>query len=288
VLERIDPSGEQQIRCEFPSGEHEGELYTVRLSFCQNPVCTCGTLDFTVVRDATIDTGTSKPEFHFCVDLYDEALDSSGREASEYDQNFGRAFVSHLDEQDWTLLEELFYLSKRRLTEEVLDEELDTRFPSSEIDRNGAMVAFKEILPYAEYRAIESDGISYLLVDQYCVLPKCGCSEIVVSMWEQSKLPNAAPSVYPIIFLDYETGTWRIEARGGKGDAFFEWLTEKLKSGDYPAWFRKRHSRLKSLYRMYTQRHAQPKPIPLTNKVGRNDPCPCGGGKKYKKCCLGK
>lgn len=23
-------------------------------------------------------------------------------------------------------------------------------------------------------------------------------------------------------------------------------------------------------------------------KVGRNDPCPCGSGKKYKKCCLDK
>jgi uncharacterized protein YecA (UPF0149 family) len=21
-------------------------------------------------------------------------------------------------------------------------------------------------------------------------------------------------------------------------------------------------------------------------KVGRNDPCPCGSGKKYKKCCI--
>jgi len=23
----------------------------------------------------------------------------------------------------------------------------------------------------------------------------------------------------------------------------------------------------------------------MTKKVGRNDPCPCGSGKKYKKCC---
>ncbi len=23
-------------------------------------------------------------------------------------------------------------------------------------------------------------------------------------------------------------------------------------------------------------------------KIGRNDPCPCGSGQKYKKCCLGK
>jgi hypothetical protein len=22
--------------------------------------------------------------------------------------------------------------------------------------------------------------------------------------------------------------------------------------------------------------------------IGRNDPCPCGSGKKFKKCCLGK
>lgn len=28
--------------------------------------------------------------------------------------------------------------------------------------------------------------------------------------------------------------------------------------------------------------------LPKKTKVRRNDPCPCGSGKKYKKCCLGK
>lgn len=40
------------------------------------------------------------------------------------------------------------------------------------------------------------------------------------------------------------------------------------------------------------------KPLPATSvpipaksehpkeKIGRNDPCPCGSGKKYKRCCL--
>jgi hypothetical protein len=32
--------------------------------------------------------------------------------------------------------------------------------------------------------------------------------------------------------------------------------------------------------------HKQPCILPQT--VGRNDPCPCGSGKKYKKCCMGK
>jgi uncharacterized protein len=26
----------------------------------------------------------------------------------------------------------------------------------------------------------------------------------------------------------------------------------------------------------------------MVEKVGRNDPCPCGSGKKYKSCCLQK
>jgi preprotein translocase subunit SecA len=26
-------------------------------------------------------------------------------------------------------------------------------------------------------------------------------------------------------------------------------------------------------------------PVVASSRVGRNDPCPCGSGKKYKKCC---
>ena len=29
----------------------------------------------------------------------------------------------------------------------------------------------------------------------------------------------------------------------------------------------------------------KPKPVVIGEKVGRNDPCTCGSGKKYKKCC---
>ncbi len=27
---------------------------------------------------------------------------------------------------------------------------------------------------------------------------------------------------------------------------------------------------------------------PGVSPIGRNDPCPCGSGKKYKKCCMGR
>ena len=34
-----------------------------------------------------------------------------------------------------------------------------------------------------------------------------------------------------------------------------------------------------------TEAMARPKPVQKGPKVGRNDPCPCGSGKKYKQCC---
>jgi preprotein translocase subunit SecA len=33
------------------------------------------------------------------------------------------------------------------------------------------------------------------------------------------------------------------------------------------------------------ERSQKQQPIRTDQKVGRNDPCPCGSGKKYKKCC---
>lgn len=30
-----------------------------------------------------------------------------------------------------------------------------------------------------------------------------------------------------------------------------------------------------------------PEPIRVMSKPGRNEPCPCGSGRKFKKCCAG-
>ena len=39
---------------------------------------------------------------------------------------------------------------------------------------------------------------------------------------------------------------------------------------------------------MYSKESKEVTHTPIVNnapKVGRNDPCPCGSGKKYKNCC---
>mgnify|MGYP000038231312 CR=1 FL=1 len=45
---------------------------------------------------------------------------------------------------------------------------------------------------------------------------------------------------------------------------------------------------VRKLFRHFSKRRTQDNQpiIRATHKSGRNDPCPCGSGKKYKKCCL--
>ena len=49
------------------------------------------------------------------------------------------------------------------------------------------------------------------------------------------------------------------------------------------------HQVVNAVYEDETASTSQVADKPMTEegaKVGRNDPCPCGSGKKYKKCCL--
>ncbi|MBK5252256.1 MAG: SEC-C domain-containing protein [Peptostreptococcaceae bacterium] len=52
-----------------------------------------------------------------------------------------------------------------------------------------------------------------------------------------------------------------------------------------PKWILKGNSPSDLLDRKISRIHKPANPI---KKISRNDPCPCGSGKKYKKCCLAK
>ncbi|MFC1652193.1 SEC-C metal-binding domain-containing protein [Planctomycetota bacterium] len=68
----------------------------------------------------------------------------------------------------------------------------------------------------------------------------------------------------------------RIEELEDDPAALLKFALEKLK-----------HEKLKQQSPSSTQPNPNP-PIPIQDirKVGRNAPCPCGSGKKFKKCCI--
>ena len=53
-----------------------------------------------------------------------------------------------------------------------------------------------------------------------------------------------------------------------------------------PGWVVTLHNHRLATYKPALPPAQTPIQMPVTaRKVGRNDPCPCGSGKKYKKCC---
>jgi preprotein translocase subunit SecA len=48
---------------------------------------------------------------------------------------------------------------------------------------------------------------------------------------------------------------------------------------------RKKQKELDQLQFVGGESSTSKQPVLAQNKAGRNDPCPCGSGKKYKKCC---
>jgi len=61
-----------------------------------------------------------------------------------------------------------------------------------------------------------------------------------------------------------------------------EYKAEDLYS--LPQWLK--HYTKEDLEKFYKEQKSS-RTVVRAEKIGRNDPCPCGSGKKYKKCCAG-
>ncbi len=78
---------------------------------------------------------------------------------------------------------------------------------------------------------------------------------------------------------------------GERFPEFEEWDEDATRDQEYRrAWYAEKHPAITKLPELLSERlpvDDRPEPITHTGpRVGRNDPCPCGSGKKYKKCCL--
>lgn len=132
--------------------------------------------------------------------------------------------------------------------------------------------------------------------------------EEIWSSWAFAIAALGASELKPLVAQAYKDE--RISRADSTFDFFETTLNKTLKAGT-PTWF-KQSSNVElitdaaedlSHWHCFSDEYLNPKPIqqrtdgPVshmfdaqfdshTPKVGRNDPCPCGSGKKFKKCCL--
>jgi len=145
---------------------------------------------------------------------------------------------------------------------------------------------------------VDSGGKRYLIDDLYCVNPRCKCKEVVLAFFEHDEGAGRLTQVFDValapganprfehgpVCTPYEAGRvfrrWR-ESDPEALEAIEARRVEMKEVGRrLAAKFRERCSGGGKFGGPAMTGPAR------TPKPGRNDPCPCGSGKKYKRCCM--
>jgi len=146
----------------------------------------------------------------------------------------------------------------------------------------GRMVAFEDLFPADWDLLFKHDGEIYWVIDRYCPTPSCDCSSVALTLY-RLRTDNPAPLVIGDADADLasESPALVVKTPAAREPfaAFSHELLERLRSRREEA----RHAVL---------RHAAPSPARpaalslVASRTPRNAPCPCGSGKKFKRCCL--
>ncbi|MEE8467544.1 MAG: SEC-C metal-binding domain-containing protein [Planctomycetota bacterium] len=129
-----------------------------------------------------------------------------------------------------------------------------------------------------------SQNEEWFTLDQYCVNPTCACADCTLSFYKLS--PGRRKSrIEFTAAVDLHTTA----ARSQEGGALTGGEQRKLEDlhatfEDWRAIFGLRRKLIRRIARRQLDFSPRDK-TPNAPKVGRNQPCPCGSGRKHKKCC---
>lgn len=266
------------------------EKFECAVSACENPVCTCRNvyLDLSPLQTENKNDG-QLPSRRVEVDFAKRTLrHGDQKNIPRGDLEFAELFLSELDERDFEFLYKRHFEFKNRISEEADLDSIEAYFEYHKVEKNGLMSAYNDVLPYGDQMLVTIDGTESMILDQYCLLPKCSCTDTVLAIIAVDAIGKTGEELCSVS-LSYRKKQWKSLEEGSLAvtvktvkSAIEEQIPDIYKR------LLKRHIKLKSIYAHSKKKHfASKQPLQLP-KVGRNDPCPCGSGKKYKKCCLKK
>ena len=152
----------------------------------------------------------------------------------------------------------------------------------------GALIGFQEVFPESRVDGYLVSGRHFRAVDIHCSISRCSCNEAKVLFFEEA--------TERVVHL----GTVSVNLRTGRAKSFEEEepntraLLEQLwslfcKRHQVVEFMARRLQRLEQHFPEIRRLHARSgTPILLARRPERNEPCPCGSGKKFKKCCAAR
>ena len=265
------------------------EIYECTLTFCHNPTCICGIVTLDLVPAQSRDGAEEIGPFSIDIDIYKKSLgDDKNSKVRQKDLQFARRFVDQLHEDDFEILHDIYYNHKHKITEESPPEAIDVNFEYDDIEQKSMMYAYNDALPYGDILRFTLDEMHCIIYDQYCLKPGCSCTETILNIFSVNENGEKENELCALS-VSYKNRKWETFEITSLCVDFKNIKTAvEQQHPDIYGKLKKRHLRLKAVYAYNKKRHYTPKQELQLPKVGRNDPCPCGSGKKFKKCCLVK
>lgn len=144
------------------------------------------------------------------------------------------------------------------------------------------LVGWDEAHPDDRQDLYLDDDVVVAADDMYCLNPNCTCSEVRVVF---AKTVRGAP---PIGSVRIQLPSGEVISRESKPakTAILNRLWNAFSTRHRVAErLEKRQQQMRELARVRAQTQKSIQPIRAAKSVGRNELCPCGSGKKYKRCC---
>jgi hypothetical protein len=313
------------IEVTFESRIFAGKTFRSTLNPCGIPTCECGNIyvDFELVtsnqENEESDELEAKEDSFFSghlnineneVEIYPNDLDF-GSEPDEEDDTerlitmeeaFAVELNQELTEEDWQTLDG-FFIAMKTVGSELADpEQIIAEFNRFEVEE-GLPIGYNEVFPYALPESMPIGEVNYILNDAYCLQSSSRVTEvslIITPFREDESEPTDPNSLEEepelIVKYNYITKDIQLLQELTEGLHTTEELLATLRGlEEVTQRFGERHQRMRKIYRNYLKRmgfNNNPKKMLASRNVsappklaGRNDPCPCGSGKKYKKCC---
>ncbi len=149
------------------------------------------------------------------------------------------------------------------------------------------LLGWDEIYPNDWDFIVSVSGSLYWVQDLYCVNPQCACKDVRLVFFDINRkkskdLGNVLLDMKKFRYDDMHSNT-------GETKVLETLKNEFMNIPDIKNRLLQRQKEMKKIGKELVKiknKNGVLKSSPVVGpKVGRNDPCPCGSGKKFKKCC---
>ena len=292
-LERTEGQNQYFLELDFYLFEEDKEYFIDTVS-CSNVTCDCGNLSL-VVRD--IDSSFKAIYRLNSADGNLKLLEvkhSEGIGKKDYEALFHK-LADEISDEELRLFRYDYRKDKLRQLETFNVRDIEYEFEELHYRDPGIMVFFDEVFEPG-YWEVELEGETYKVIDSHCKQPGCDCGDVFIQAFGVNRTTRGAEKVGELVY-NLNNGKKKFKGDGANRVEIIESIVKDIFLDDETmnAKLKYRSSIVKLLYAKDKNRRTKLE-IEKTRKiikskrakVGRNAPCPCGSGKKYKKCCMNK